>query len=91
MLRPRKAASSASVCGKPEPLIALAQATAVARRSARLELAGMAVNACMAPGFAGGRPRRPVEDMIETRLAVRAGWSMATSWAIMPPIEAPAT
>ena len=35
--------------------------------------------------------RRPVVDMIETRLRTRAGFLIATVWAIMPAIETPTT
>ena len=55
------------------PLIALTAVIAVASRSARPGLAGMAISARKASGLPGGRPGRPVEDMIETRLAVRSG------------------
>ena len=55
------------------PLTALTAAIAVASRSARPGLAGIVISACMASGLPGGRPGRPVEDMIETRLAVRSG------------------
>ena len=40
----------------------------------------------------GGRSRRaPVVDMIDVRVRTRAGCSAATVWAIMPPIDTPAT
>ena len=52
--------------------MALTAASAVAIRSARLGLAGSGIRARIASGSRGGRPGRPVVDMIETRLFVFA-------------------
>ncbi len=65
--------------------MALTAASAIAMRSARLGLAGSAIKARMASGSGCGRPRRPVVDIIETKLFVLVGWLIATSCAIMPP------
>ena len=35
--------------------------------------------------------RSPVVDMIEHSERTRSGWSMASCWTIMPPIETPTT
>ena len=33
----------------------------------------------------------PVDDIIDVRVATRFGWRIATSWATMPPNDAPMT
>ena len=82
---------SSSLAVKAWPPIALTAASAVMMRSSRLGLAGSAISARMASGFGSGRPGRPVVDMIDTRLFILEGWLIATSCAIMPPIDAPTT
>ncbi len=60
-------------------------------RSSRAGLAGGVIRAANASGLPGGKSRRPVVDMIETTLFTLSGWLIATSCAIIPPIEAPTT
>ena len=52
--------------------------------------AGSTRRAAMASGV-GGPVAGPGVDMIDVRLRVRVGWSMANCWAIIPPIDAPST
>ena len=58
--------------------------------SARSEGEGVK-SAVIASGAAGGTSRLPVVDMIEVIERTRAGCSIATVCAIIPPIEAPTT
>ena len=45
-----------------------------------------------AHGLGGGRPAAgPGVDMIDVRVRVRVGWSMANCWAIIPPMDTPST
>ena len=50
---------------------------------------GLRRRLAIASGLPGGRPGRPLVDMIETIERVRAGYCAAATWTIMPPIEAP--
>ena len=88
-MRPRSSAWSAGKPGLPiTPNSATRCSTTASTSPGRGAGRSSALRAA-AEGFASAA--LPVLDMIEVRLATRAGWPIATSCAIMPPIDAPTT